>query len=435
MTPRTFDPSPDAIVGRPMFNSYFMAGFECSSHRLRSGRRLDMVAATDHEKFALLDYARIKARGMRVAREGIRWHLVEQTAGKYDFSSVRPILQAAQATGTQVIWDLCHFGWPDELDALKPEFVSRLAQFGAAFARLLKEETDLAPFFVPINEISFFSWAGGEEGALNPHVTGRGFELKCQLVRASIAAMESIWAVDPLARFVHVDPIIHVAAHPDRPEDRPLAEEYRLSQFQAWDMLAGRLWPELGGKEKYLDVIGVNYYFHNQWYYDIKGFRRMHEFKPLSRANPDYRPLREILNEVYERYRRPMFIAETGAEDSARGPWLKYVTSETSAALSTGVPVSGMCLYPILNHPGWNDGRHCRNGLWDYADENGDRKIYEPLAGQLRRSQKLLETAARESTTAVSNGRPARRSARPKRTGLRGAGKKRRLTPIETGLT
>lgn len=237
MTPRVLDSSADAIVGQPIFNSYFMAGFECSTHQLRSGKRLDMVAATEHDKFALLDYARIKSRGLRTAREGIRWHLVEQTPGRYDFSSVRPILQAAQATNTQVIWDLCHFGWPDDIDILKPEFVNRLAQFADAFARLLAKETNLAPFFVPVNEISFFSWAGGEEGALNPHITGRGFELKCQLVRASIAAMEAVWAVNPSARFVHVDPIIHVVAHPDRPEDRLQAEEYRLSQFQAWDML------------------------------------------------------------------------------------------------------------------------------------------------------------------------------------------------------
>ena len=369
-----------------------MAGFECSTHQPRSGQRLDMVGATKHDKFASLDYARAKSRGLRVAREGIRWHLVEQTPGRYDFSSVRPILQAAQATETQVIWDLCHFGWPDEIDILKPEFVTRLAQFAGAFARLLASETTLAPFFVPINEISFFSWAGGEEGALNPHVTGRGFELKCQLVRASIAAMDAIWSVNTQVRFVHVDPIIHVVAHPDRPEDRTLAEAYRLSQFQAWDMLGGRLWPELGGQEKYLDIIGVNYYYHNQWIYDIKGFRRSHEFKPLSRANPSYRPLREILREVYERYRRPMFIAETGAEDEARGPWLRYVTEETEAAMLDGIPVDGICLYPILNHPGWNDGRHCHNGLWDYADHAGHRKIYEPLATQLQRSQKLLET-------------------------------------------
>ena len=63
-----------------------------------------------------------------MAREGVRWHLVEQTAGQYDFSSALPIVRAARATGTQVIWDLCHFGWPDHLDIFKPEFVSALAE-------------------------------------------------------------------------------------------------------------------------------------------------------------------------------------------------------------------------------------------------------------------------------------------------------------------
>lgn len=391
MIARILDPVAEAMTDRPVFNSYFMAGFECASQILRSGRRLDMIASTQHDKFARQDYDRINAAGMRVAREGIRWHLVEKMPGRYDFSSVRPIVEAAQATGTQVIWDLCHFGWPDDLDILKPEFVTRIAQYAVAFATFLAEETNLEPFFVPVNEISFFSWAGGEEGGMNPHVTGRGFELKCQLVRAAIAAMEAIWAVNYQARFVHVDPIIHVVAHPDRPEDRIPAENYRLSQFQSWDMLSGRLWPELGGNEKYLDIIGVNFYFHNQWIFDVKGFRRTHEFKPIKRTNPLYRPLREILREVCDRYRRPMFMAETGAEKAMRGPWLKYVTQEVEAASLDGVLLDGICLYPILNHPGWLDGRHCHNALWDYADENGNREIYKPLATQLRRSQKILE--------------------------------------------
>src|SRR3954454_16358525 len=157
MITETFHPSPDALVGRPNFKSFFMAGFECSTHRPRSGARLDMVAATQHDRFALQDYARIKSQGLRTAREGIRWHLVERKPGRYDFSSVLPIIQAAEATDTQVIWDLCHFGWPDHLDIFKPEFVTHLARFAAAFTRLLQRETSLAPFFVPVNEISFFS--------------------------------------------------------------------------------------------------------------------------------------------------------------------------------------------------------------------------------------------------------------------------------------
>ncbi|MEY2465811.1 MAG: hypothetical protein QOD03_332 [Verrucomicrobiota bacterium] len=368
-----------------------MGGFECSTHRLRGGRRLDMVAATHHDTFAQPDYRRMQKQYLRVAREGIRWHLAESSPGKYDFSTALPIVRAAQATGTQIIWDLCHFGWPDHLDIFKPEFVTALANFGAAFAKWLNHETGEPGFFVPVNEISYFSWAAGDEGSIYPFATNRGFELKSQLVRAAISAMDAIWAVTPNARFVHVDPIIHVIAAQKRPEDKPDAEAYRQSQFQAFDMLSGRVWPELGGHEKYLDIVGVNFYPHNQWFYNLKGVERIRRFTPISRRHPLYRPFREMLGEVYQRYHRPMLIAETGSENKIRAGWLRYVCQETKAALESGIPVHGMCLYPILNHPGWADGRHCHNALWDYPDANGHREIYEPLARELKRWQKVFE--------------------------------------------
>src|SRR5436190_10964420 len=274
-------PPSEVIPRAPIFKSFFGGGFECSTFKRRSGQRMDFIAATRHDRFAHLDYARLQKQGIRVAREGVRWHLVEATPGSYDFSGVLPIVRAARATGTQVIWDLCHFGWPDHLDLFKAEFVLSLANYGAAFAKWLANEINDPGFFVPVNEISFFSWAGGDEGSMFPFVTGRGFELKAHLVRASIETMKAIWSVQPGARFVQIDPIIHVVASPRRPEEKPAAEAYRQSQFQAWDMLAGRLWPELGGKEEFLDILGVNFYPHNQWFYNLKGFRRIRRFTPL----------------------------------------------------------------------------------------------------------------------------------------------------------
>ena len=384
----------EPLPREPILKSFFGAGFECSTHRLRSGLRLDLIASTKHDKFAHLHYAQFRRQGTQVAREGVRWHLVEAPPGRYDFSSVRPIVRAARATGTQVIWDLCHFGWPDHLDLFKPQFVSSLAHYRAAFAEWLANEINGPGWFVPINEISFFSWAAGEEGSMFPFITGRGFELKAQLVRAAIETMEAIWAVEPRSRFVHVDPIIHVLASATHPEEKGPAEAYRLSQYQAWDMLGGRVWPELGGQDKYLDLIGVNFYPQNQWFYDIKGFRRVRNFTYLSRRHPLYRPLREMLEEVYQRYRRPMFIAETGAEDRARASWLRYVCREACAAIDHGVPLHGVCLYPILNHPGWADDRHCHNGLWDYADAYGQRTIYQPLAKEVRSWRKVFDKVA-----------------------------------------
>ena len=70
--------------------------------------------------------------------------------------------------------------------------------------------------YCPINEISFWSWAGGDVAYLNPFAAGRGFELKVQLVRASLAAIDAIWSVDSRARILHAEPAIHIVRNPAR---------------------------------------------------------------------------------------------------------------------------------------------------------------------------------------------------------------------------
>lgn len=51
----------------------------------------------------------------------------------------------------------------------------------------------------------------------------------------------------------------------------------------------------------------------------------------------------------------------------------------------------GVCLYPILNHPGWDDDRHCYNGLWDYANGSGERAAHAPPLEEVLRQQDLVE--------------------------------------------
>ncbi len=373
------------------FRSFFMGGFECSTHRLRSGRRLDVIAATAHDRFAIEDYRRLRGLGMDTIRDGLRWHLIERTAGVYEFGSVLPMLEAARDADVEVIWDVLHYGWPDDLDIFDEAFVARFARLAAAFVDVASRVSDRPPWIVPVNEISFFAWAGGDAGIFNPFAVRRGDELKRQLVRAAIAAIQGMLRVNPEIRIVHTEPVINVVAHPDRPGEAGAAEAHRQAQYAALDMIAGRTHPELGGREEYLGVIGVNYYVHNQWIYP-GGHGSM-----IEPSHPRYRPLWQMLQEVHERYGRPLFIAETGIEDQARPAWLRYVGYELRRAIREGVPVEGLCLYPIVNHPGWDDDRHCHNGLWDYPDGTGHRDIYEPLARELRSEQQLFETATHDA--------------------------------------
>ncbi len=373
-----------------LFDSFFLGGFECSTHYLESGKRLDEIAATQHDCFAREDYLRLHQQGIKTAREGIRWHLIEKTPGKHDFSSAIGMIRAARETRTQVIWDLCHYGWPDWLDIFKPEFVNAFERLARAFANLLRDEGEDRPFITPINEISFFAWGGGDSAWLNPYARNRGDELKDQLVRSAVAGIEALWDVNPRTRIAQIDPIINVL--PEDPKNATQcrdAEAYRLSQYAAWDMLAGRLKPHLGGKPEYLDIIGINYYVHNQW---ILGGSF------IEPTNPRYRPFSELIRENYARYQRPLFVAETGIEDQARPSWLRYICKQVRKAMRSGVQLEGICLYPIVNHPGWLDDRHCHNGLWDYPGENGEREIYQPLASELQLQRRYFDRLLQEAS-------------------------------------
>jgi len=276
----------------------------------------------------------------------------------------------------QIIWNLSHYGYPDDLDIFSAEFPVRFAAFAEAFIRFLVSENNATPFICPINEISFFSWAAGEVGWFQPFGKGRGDELKRQLVLASIPAIERMRAVRPTARFVQAEPAIHITSASNNLQQKAAAEEYRLAQFHALDMLSGRREPELGGGEKYLDIIGLNYYFNNQW--------RHRSGKKVLRGHKDYRPFNLIVREYFERYKRPIMIAETGIENEARPKWFRYIGEQVQLAEASGVPIEGICLYPILNHPGWDDDRHCYNGLWAYANEYGEREIYALLAEEIK---------------------------------------------------
>jgi polysaccharide biosynthesis protein PelF len=364
--------------GPSPFKSFFQGGFECSTHRRKDLRRLDVIGATRHDVMAVSDYAMLKTVGMKTVRDGLRWHLIEQRPGHYDWSSLLPMLQAADTFGTQVIWDLFHYGWPDHLDIWSPAFVDAYAAFAGAAAAFIRNTSAMKPILVPVNEISFMAWAGGQFNVFNPFGERRGDELKAQLVRAAIAGTEAIWDVDPHIRIAHVEPAIHVLPDLGDASSANTASAYNDAQFHAWDMLAGYLRPELGGSPRYLDMIGINYYCHNQW--------RVNN-GPIEVTDAAALPFSVMLEQNYKRYNRPIFIAETGIEADQRPAWFRHVCAEVKIAITKGVPVHGICLYPVLNHPGWDDDRHCPNGLLDYSVSTFERKFEMPLLAELQRQQ------------------------------------------------
>ena len=65
------------------------------------------------------------------------------------------------------------------------------------------------------------------------------------------------------------------------------------------------------------------------------------------------------------------------------------MAGEVREAIRAGIPIEGVCLYPVLSHPGWSNGRMCPNGLLEMQPRHGCRPVHEPLAAELRRQQAL----------------------------------------------
>jgi beta-glucosidase/6-phospho-beta-glucosidase/beta-galactosidase len=371
-----------------LFHSFFMAGFECSTFVWKDGERKDFVAVTGHDRHLERDYARLKELGIGVARESIRWPLVDKGGGRYDWSTVEPVVDCVESYEIEPIWDLFHYGLPDGCDPFSDEGRKRFVDYCRAAAEFVVPRTDPPRFFTPVNEITFFSGAATDMGWMHPFAKGRYAEFKLALCRMAIEGVKAIREVDPEARMVHVDPIIHAVPPPDRPDlaDEAWDKAYREA-YEAWDILAGRLHPELGGSPEVLDIVGVNVYAFSQAQMNADGSREV-----LGPRDPRRRPLGELLMFAWERYRRPIIIGETSGYQDKRAEWLRMTMEESLRALNSGVDLHGVCLYPCVDIPDWNTGEWAKIGIYDIEDrESCERVPHEPYIEELRRWQKVLD--------------------------------------------
>ena len=173
--------------------------------------------------------------------------------------------------------------------------------------------------------------------------------------------------VRPDARFLHTDPL---SGHP--------------FQFQALEMVAGLVDPELGGSPELVDVVGINVYPH---------------FPGVS--------LRSGLIEARQRFGRPVIVAETSwhtgwnrHETPARAgwtksTWLRHVLAEGASAAATGAAAQGVCWYPVIDSPPWN-----RTGpRWSHGLISGAGSVDPDLSAELMRQIRVERSETRCSET------------------------------------
>lgn len=373
------------------FQSFWWAGFECSDQLNCFGNRVDLLRESGHLQLLSEDYSRLNSFNIRTVREGIQWSQVEKTAYQYDWSIVESMLDEGHRRGIQQIWDLCHFGYPDDLTPLHPMFARRFAFLCRAFVRFYRDRYPNDTLIVtPINEVSFIAWLGGDVRGTSPYCTRQGWEVKLGLMRAYIEGVAAMREIDPTVRILTTEPLVQLVPPLNATKrqiiNAAIADE---NQFQSVDMLAGVIAPELGGSPDYLDILGFNYYYNNQWIDGTGTFLGWNDRIP----DPRWIPLSRLLMKAYRRYKRPIALTETSHPGIDRPVWIDMIGRECAAVIQAGVPLWGVCLYPIVDRPDWDHLDHWhRSGLWD-ADlsmKPPGRVLYEPYAEALLRVQVSL---------------------------------------------
>ena len=374
------------------FHSFWMAGYECADHLNFFGTRVDLINNSGHLHLIDTDYKNLSLFKIATVREGIRWSQVEIKPYQYDWSVVGSMIQTGKANNIQQVWDLCHFGYPDDLTPLHPQFTNRFVAFCTAFVQFYRSnDIESTLIITPINEVSFLSWLGGDVKGTSPYCTKQGWEVKYNLMNAYIKGIDALKAADPLVRILTTEPLINIvpgnAASDEAIENAVALHE---AQFQVTEILCGRMCPELGGSEDYLDILGYNFYFNNQW------TAAPHEYLDwkIGEANPKFVPLHQLIIAAYKKYNRPFVLSETSHPKEDRPLWISMISIESQKLLEAGLPYWGICWYPMVNRPDWDylhDWHYA--GIWDdvYNAELPGRVLHQPSADALLAAQNSLK--------------------------------------------
>lgn len=365
------------------FNSFFMGGFECADQINRSGVRVNLVKETEHDIRVFEDYQLLSNIGIKVVREGICWSQAEIAPYIFDFSYLNPFFEAANSLDFQIIWDLCHFGYPDGLIPTHPQFVTRFTALCEAFAKYHAEHGKGPLMVVPINEISFLSWHSGDVRGTVPFAINSGDDIKYHLCKAAIEGSKELKRVSPDCIVFAIEPLIQIHAADDSITQEELAL-LNQNQFKSMDILMGRYFPELGGSPDLVDFLGFNYYYNNQWDHNDRTLCWHEKERPLT-------PLSHLLQMAYQRYFKPMILSETGHFGHDRHKWMKQVTMECINAKRAGVDLRGICIYPVIDRPDWDDlSLYSQSGIWD-LNENKDRIVEKRYLNSCLESFQMME--------------------------------------------
>jgi beta-glucosidase len=357
--------------------------------------------AVDHWNRFEDDHELLASMGHQAFRFGIEWARVEPRRGEIDQAAVehyRRMLRSLRDHGIQICLTLHHWVLPqwvaEQNDWRNPDTVDCFLRYVEFVVQEFAEFPDL---WITLNEPMVASLAGNISGDFPPQ--RRSFaafrQVTRNMLRAHAGAYRLIHQHCPEAR-------VGIAmAYPyfEGWGSRGLAGWYerqavRLGKtvlYQAWDrsIETGRLHPLLGsgavdGLRDSVDFCGINYYLRMTPCFSLRhprtGFLDLAALPEGVKTN-DFRwqiwpeGIRHTIEEVWARFRKPIFITENGIadkDDSRRGKYIVEHLRHIHEAQAGGIPVQGYFHWSFIDNFEWKEGFEMKFGLVEVDPDDAD---------------------------------------------------------------
>ncbi len=349
----------------------------------REGRVPMCGVACDHYNRYEEDFDLAKSLGHSAHRLSIEWARIEPEEGKFDLEAIehyKKVCAALQKRGMHPGITLWHFTLPlwfsesggfERKDA--PEIFARYCAF------VVDHLKDFCHHYSTMNEPIVFASNGWLRGTWPPFkrfslidsvaITNSGrqhetsttglftyFRVVRNLIRAHNAAYDAIKHV-LLASDVSVVKHVILFHSNKNPFNRLLA---KLLNWQWTHYFMTRVYRKC-------DSIGLNYYFH----------RKFGDTATYEKTDMDWDIYPEGIEDslmMLWRYKKPLYVAESGladARDKYRGDYITRQVQAVWRALQRGVDVRGHFYWSLLDNYEWALGFEKRFGLIevDYATQ------------------------------------------------------------------
>lgn len=329
----------------------------------KEGRSISGRACDHYNRFRE-DFDIAQSFGHNAHRFSIEWSRIEIEEGKFEMESLRhyeQVIKALRERNIEPFVTLWHWTLPrwlaDRGGVENEKFPEYFARYVGRVAKWFEDTDADVTFWMILNEPGFWFGNAFWTKKFPAPYTGVISAIKSyrNLVTAHKSAYMALKKINPACMIGIVESTGWIAPEP-----------VRLIFHELRNFVFPRL---VGG---YFDFFGLNYY------------RRAHIFgKKIGDSSEigwEIYPegLRKLLEDAYQRFKKPIIITENGiadAVDAKREKFIRDHLMQVHKAIGGGVDVRGYLHWSLLDNFEWDSGFGPRFGLVEIDYETLERKI------------------------------------------------------------